>query len=221
MKKIIIIGCSGNSLAIINSIYRVNTSSSNLKILGFIDDIAKNGLFNYPVLETIKNHKINQDYFYINGISTIESFKSKIKIIERFKNNHAKFISIIDPTAYISENTQIGQGVYIGANTFIGSESRIGDHCLFLQNTTINHHCIIGDHVTISSNVSILGYTLIGNGCFIGAGTNINPKINIENNVVIGSSSNIVKDCKSNKLFYGNPAKEISNLDENFGIKIY
>jgi sugar O-acyltransferase (sialic acid O-acetyltransferase NeuD family) len=211
--NIIIIGASGNSLAIINSINRINSINKNINIIGIIDDIAKGNLLGINIIGDIKNHSIRNDSFYINGISSIRSFIAKKRIINRFIKFGAKFMSIIDPSAYISEETKIGNGVYIGAKCFIGSFASIGDHCTFLQNIAFNHHSSVSDFSSISSNVSILGHCSIGNTCHISANSSINPHISVSDNVVIGTLSNVTKNCEANSVYYGNPAKYVKKLN--------
>ena len=46
----------------------------------------------------------------------------------------------------------------------------------------------------------------------IGANVTILPGVTIEDGVVIGAGSVVTKDCKSNTLYAGVPAKEIRNL---------
>jgi sugar O-acyltransferase (sialic acid O-acetyltransferase NeuD family) len=213
MNNLIIIGASGNSLAIINSINRINSNNQRINIVGILDDITRESFLGLDIIGDIKNHSVRNDCFYINGISSIKSFIAKKAIIAQFKKLGAKFLTVIDPTAYISEEVKIGEGSYIGANNYIGSFASIGEHCIFLQNIAFNHHSKVSDFTSISSGVSILGHCSIGNSCFISANSSVNPHIYISNNVVIGTASNVTKDCESDSIYYGNPAKLIKLIN--------
>lgn len=213
MNNLIIIGASGNSLAIINSINRINLINKSINIIGIIDDVAKESFLGVDIIGDIKNHSVRNDSFYINGISSIKSFTAKKVIIVQFKKLGARFLTVIDPTAYISEEVKIGEGSYIGANNYIGSFVTIGEHCIFLQNIAFNHHSAVSDFTSISSGVSILGHCSIGNCCHISANSSVNPHISISDNVVIGTASNVTKDCESDSIYYGSPAKRIKLLN--------
>jgi len=94
----------------------------------------------------------------------------------------------------------------------------------------------IGEHVRITHGVIILThdyswYVLkkhpdipgrilgaqspvrIGNNVFIGMNTIITRGVTIGDNVIIGAGSIVTKDCESNSVYAGNPAKKIMTID--------
>ena len=209
LKNITIIGNSGNTLAIIDSLISINKIKKKFKILGILDDVNNVPYRDVKVIGNIKKHKIINNSYYINGIASIKSFSAKNVIIQKFEKNRAKFISIFDPTSVISLDSKIEHGVYVGANTFVGAKTYIGKHTLILQNSCINHHVSIQPYVTISSNTSILGFVKIGTKSFIGSGCVVNPYSIIEDNVILGTGSNVFNKLKSKSIYYGNKAKFI------------
>lgn len=54
----------------------------------------------------------------------------------------------------------------------------------------------------------------IGNNVFIGMNAIITRGVSIEDNVIIGAGSVVTKDCKTNGVYAGNPAKRIMSLAE-------
>ncbi|MFR2798078.1 MAG: acyltransferase [Clostridium sp.] len=54
----------------------------------------------------------------------------------------------------------------------------------------------------------------IGNNVFIGINSIILRGVNIGDNVIIGAGSVVSKDCKSNAVYAGNPAKFIMSIEE-------
>ena len=97
----------------------------------------------------------------------------------------------------------------------------------------------IGDHVRITRGVVILTHdyswsvfkqmpdskgiilgaqspVTIGNNVFIGMNAIITRGVTIGNNVVIGAGSVVTKDCESNSVYAGNPAKKIMTISEYF-----
>jgi sugar O-acyltransferase (sialic acid O-acetyltransferase NeuD family) len=209
LKNIIIIGNSGNSLSIINTLFSINKIKKKFKILGILDDINNKPYSGIKVIGNIKKHNIISDSYYINGIASINSLSAKNNIIKKFVKNGAKFISIFDPSSIISQEIKIEEGVYIGAHTFVGAKTVIEKHTLILQNVTISHNVKIQPYVTISSNTSILGHVKIGKGSFIGSTCSINPYTVIEDNVLLGTGSNVFGKLKSKSIYYGNKARFI------------
>lgn len=92
----------------------------------------------------------------------------------------------------------------------------------------------IGNHVRITEGVKILthdyswsvlknysgaifgasGTVNIGDNVFIGMNAIIERNVNIGNNVVVGAGSVVTKDCESNSVYAGVPAKRIMSIDE-------
>lgn len=123
------------------------------------------------------------------------------------------------------------QGISIGEDvTFHDPASTVVD----IQNP---HLISIGNHVNITRGVVILthdyswsvlkrhpacaggifgacGHVTIGDNVFIGVNTVITRGVTIGNNVIIGAGSIVTKDCPSDGVYAGNPAKRIMSVEE-------
>lgn len=55
---------------------------------------------------------------------------------------------------------------------------------------------------------------IIGNNVFVGMNTIITKGVTIGDNVVIGASSVVTRDCESNSVYAGSPAKKIMTIEE-------
>jgi len=81
----------------------------------------------------------------------------------------------IHPTAVISIDAEIGEGVEIGPHVSIGEGSRIeaccriGDGCVIGQRVQIGHDSTLHAHVTIYDDVDIGSHAVLHAGCVIGA----------------------------------------------------
>lgn len=56
----------------------------------------------------------------------------------------------------------------------------------------------------------------IGNNVFIGMNAIITRGVTIGNNVIIGAGSVVTKDCESDSVYVGNPAKKIMTIEEYY-----
>ena len=90
----------------------------------------------------------------------------------------------------------------------------------------------IGDHVQITNGVKILthggawvlrgtdptfdyfGQVEIGDNVYIGNNSIILPGVKIGSNVIVGAGSVVTKNCPSNSVVAGNPARMICSLEE-------
>ncbi len=122
----------------------------------------------------------------------------------------------------------------------------IGNDCIIYAPTktiidTQNPHMIkIGNNVKITLGVKILthdfswcvtsglegrvtgniGKVIIGNNVFIGMDSIITKGTIIGDNVIIGAGSVVTKDCESNSVYAGVPAKKIMTIEEYYKKRI-
>lgn len=141
------------------------------------------------------------------------------------------FPEMIRPVLYKWGGVKIGKNVRICSHCFkIGSQLSIGNNCFINYNVffdgkvTINDNCNIAYNVTFINSNHEIGtaqrragknyYTEIevGSGTWIGANSVILPGVKIGEGVIIGAGSVVTKDCESNAIYAGNPAKLIRKL---------
>jgi len=116
----------------------------------------------------------------------------------------------------------------------IGEDVTVYDPKNTLIDRTAPWLLTIGDHVRITSGVKILTHdyawsvlkgctggvlgaqspVTIGNNVFIGMNAIITRGVTIGNNVVIGAGSVVTKDCPSDGVYAGNPAKRLMSIGE-------
>ena len=162
----------------------------------WIWDLFVNGI----ISSYLVHFKVRNIFYYIAGIKKISVKKSAI---------HAR--------CYISgKNIEIKEGSYInkeclldakGGNITIGKNVGIEYRCQLL---TTNHSYTDKKKRTgkvIASDITI------GDGCWIGAGSIINPGVTIGDGCLIASGSVVTRDCISNGLYAGVPAKMIKRLE--------
>lgn len=106
----------------------------------------------------------------------------------------------------IGDNTFINSDVLIRPNTFIGQNVSVGQQVLFLSDTHI-----IGTSQRRAGE-SIFPKISIGDGCWIGARVTVLGGVTIGEGTVIAAGSVVNKNCKSNSLYAGVPAKFIKKI---------
>jgi len=152
-----------------------------------------------------KKFNVKKDKLII-CISNPTNYKKKYDYLKKeldFKDHEP----IIDKNASIKSKVKIGKNTIILDNANIGPNTIIGKNVLIGVNSIINHDCKIGEFTTIGHGSNIASNVKISPFCFLGISSTVKNNIKINKNVLIGSASNVTKDCKSNSIYFGNPAK--------------
>lgn len=202
MKDIILVGFGGHAKSIADSIEQVG----NFHIVGYVD-IEPRGIYkNYCWLGTDDELKV----YYKSGIHNavicmgyMGDSDIRDKLYSLTKDIGFDLPVIIDASAVIAEDVQIGEGTYIGKGAIINADSRIGKMCIVNSGVLIEHESNIEDYSHIAVRTVICGNVRIGEHTFIGANTTVIQGINIGERCIVGAGSTILKDIPEQKKVYG------------------
>jgi sugar O-acyltransferase (sialic acid O-acetyltransferase NeuD family) len=117
--------------------------------------------------------------------------------------------TVIHPTAVVSNDCVIENGVFINTSAIINAEAKIGENAIINTSAIIEHEVVVGKHSHIGPGVKIGGRTRIGKRTFIGIGTSVIDNVNIGTNVIIGAGSVIIDNVKNNDTVVGVPGRGI------------
>lgn len=214
--RIVVLGAGGNSLGILDALQACNAldpARPRYEIAGVLDDIPANLghlLLGHKVLGPIADAARLVDCRFVNGISSLESFRKIPDIVRRTGVATERFETVVHPRATVSPHARVGRGTSILAGSVIAPEAVVGDHVIILQNTSVNHHTRVGDCATLSAGITVLGYVDIGANAFVGGGTTVNPRVSIGASAVVGAGSVVIRDVPAGRVHAGNPARELS-----------
>ena len=218
MKKIIIFGCGGHAKIILDCIQL----AKKYKPIGFIDDKNYNLNFSKKIkyLGTIKNlNKILEQHGKKNlsGIVAIGSNNVRREVVLKVNKIYKKFkwANVIHPSAVISKSVNVGEGNMVLAGSIICADSKLKNHVSINTGSHIDHDNIFFDFSSTGPGVATGGNVKVGKLSFLGIGSTIKHNVNIGYNAVIGGQSFVCKNCKSNFLYYGVPAKKIKKRNIN------
>jgi sugar O-acyltransferase (sialic acid O-acetyltransferase NeuD family) len=211
---LIVLGAGGNSLGILDAIEACNAERpGRYRVEGILDDIPANlgrEVMGHRVLATIAEASRFRACRFVNGISSLASFREIPKIIARTGAARESFESIVHPRATLARSARIGAGSVVLAGSVLAPEAVVGDHVIILQNTTVNHHSTVADFATLSAGITVLGYVDIGRNAFIGGGSTVIPNIRIGESSLVGAGSVVLHDVPPGRVHAGNPARELS-----------
>ena len=199
MESIALIGAGGHCKVIIDIIHSLGTYN----IIGIYDDIKKGQFCNYNII----GNSSQLDPTIKNYVITIGNGKIRKQIYEI--NKHLTWVTLIHPSAIVSQNVTVDIGSVVCAGCIIQPDVKIGKHCIINTGCSIDHECQIYDFSSISPRATLCGQVNIGESCFIGANCTIIQCINVANNVVVGAGSVIIKNISEYSTVIGNPGRHI------------
>ena len=199
-KSIYIYGASGHGLVVADV-----AKSCGYENIVFLDDDKSKGFLAFDDI------KENRDYHIAFGIGNNQI---RAKLYKKVKENGFFTPTLIHTSSIISPSAKIEEGTVIMPNVVVNAKAYIGKCVILNSSCVVEHESIIGDFVHISPKVSIAGDVKIGDFTHIGIGSSIIQCLEIGKNSIIGAGSVVVKNIPDFKKSYGNPCKEIGNIDE-------
>ena len=218
MNKLIIVGAGDQAKVIFSELIE----DKKVNFLGFVDDnLNKNQLvvkfknksfYNLgKIKEVIKN---KNNFSGIIGVGFNYLRKKIYKDIKKIDRNF-KFQKIISKNAIINSNVKINDGTFISSGVVINTGTNIGEHCIINTSSSIDHDNIFENFSSTGPGVITGGNVNVGEMSFIGMGSVVKNNIIISNDTVVGANSFINKNCSSNYVYFGNPAKKIKKRLNN------
>ncbi len=139
----------------------------------------------------------------------IANSKERENIVMNLPSN-THYFTFIHPTAQLMSNDiNIGEGSFIGANSIITCNVEIGNHAILNRSNHIGHDCRIGDYFSSMPGSIISGNVNIGDRFYIGTNSSVKEKTNICSDVIIGLGSSVIRNIEEKGTYVGTPVKKI------------
>ncbi len=204
-KKLIIIGAGGFAKSIIDSI-----NYTEIELVGFVDTFKQGYHQGYPIIANDINEIENiKDYVYFIGVGDPIT---RFQFLVLLKEYNLRLINIIDPTALLSRNIELGEGIYIGKLCIVNSDTKLLDGVVINTRSLIEHGNQVGICSNISTNVVLNGDVKVGDQTFIGSCTVVNGQITIGDNSTIGSGSVVIRNIPNKVVVAGSPTRLIREI---------
>lgn len=210
MKHLLIIGARGWGREVYFSAQRTNEyQQGEYDIKGFLDSKtdALDGLRGDfpPIVGSVETYEIQPDDVFFCAMGEPKWRKHYADIIEQ---KGGKFITIIEPTAIVYPNAQIGEGSYIGIWTSVSDNVTIGRHVMIHGLCTLGHDVQVGDYSSLFTSVFLGGYAKVGAMSQMSPKSMIIPHKSVGDNVAVGAASVVMRNIKDGLHVHGNPAQK-------------
>ncbi|MDF3886626.1 acetyltransferase [Cupriavidus basilensis] len=207
--RLILVGGGDFGRELINWVNHAAATGCGRSFCGFLDkNSAALDKYSYRLtwLGTIEDFTPQADDLFVIGVADPAI---KRKIVGKLKSNGARFASIIHPSAVVSENAVLGEGVVICPQAVISCDTYVGDFVAINCLSSIGHDARVGDFSTLSAHVDLTGFVQVGESTFFGTGAKVLPKVKIGNRVRIGAGATIMRSVPDDSVMYAMPAKRL------------
>jgi sugar O-acyltransferase (sialic acid O-acetyltransferase NeuD family) len=206
---VIVIGGGGHARVLIDALLL-----QSVEIIGYTDpDERKAGTTIQSIPYLGDDNKVGayspSAIQLVNGIGSIGSTKPRQQIFESFKAKGYSFASVWHPSAIISKESAIEEGVQIMAGVIIQAGCRIGMNTLINTRVSLDHDCLIDAHVHIAPGAVLSGEVEVEEGVHIGTGAVLIQKVRISHHSIVGAGAVVIKDVSAQSKVFGVPAKEV------------
>lgn len=206
--KIALVGAGGHAKVVCTVARRLGYG-----VLGYIDDGRPVGsmLLDAPVLqglEQFQNLNYDCDFFICFGQNT-----RRAALFERFSRLGCQFATLIDPSARIMADVELGKGTVVMPGALILPGATVGDNCILNTKCSLGGGVRIEDNVHICPGASISTSALIRRGAMVGTGATVSAGCIVGEGAVVGAGAAVLADVASGVTVAGVPARSVSHKE--------
>lgn len=212
MKDIAIFGAGGFGREIACLINRINEKQEGAwNLIGFFDDDEK--------LKEARNEygkilggmdTLNQWDKPLNLVIAIGNPTVVEMLVGKIQNPNISFPNLIDPNVEFMDrvHVEMGKGNVICMRSTLSTNVKFGNFNLLNVAVGVGHDASMGDYNVVMPNVNISGGVTIGNTNFFGVKSTVLQYLKIGDRVKIGACSLLMRNAKSDNLYFGIPAEK-------------
>jgi sugar O-acyltransferase (sialic acid O-acetyltransferase NeuD family) len=208
MEDIILLGSGGHAKVVVDILKKMN----KYRIIGVTSVSMEAGslFMGYPVIgddSVLTTYKEKGITLVAMGLGGYRNNEARGKLYGFVKELGLNFVSVIHPSAVISDSSLLGEGVAIFPGVVLNTEVKVGNNVIIATGSTIDHETIIEDHVLISAGVTVGAYSHIKESALLALGSKIISGVTIGQNSLVAAGAVVVNNIPDNTRVFGIPAK--------------
>jgi sugar O-acyltransferase (sialic acid O-acetyltransferase NeuD family) len=127
--------------------------------------------------------------------------------VERVESLGMRFATVVHPTANVSKQAALGEGVIVGVGCLVAAYARIGRHVRLNRGAILGHHLEIEEYATIQPGANIASGVHVGRATYIGMSATVLDGIKIGAHSIVGAGAVVTKDVPDHVQVVGVPAR--------------
>lgn len=211
MKDIAIFGAGGFGREIACLINRINAQQPDTwNLIGFFDDDEKiRGTWNEYGKVLGGMDALNQWDKPLDLVIAIGNPSVLELLVGKIQNHNISFPNLIDPNVEFmdKEHVEMGEGNVICMRCTISTNVKFGNFNLLNVAVGVGHDASFDSYNVVMPNVNISGGVIIGNLNLFGVKSTVLQYLKVGDRVKIGACSLLMRNAKSDNLYFGIPAE--------------
>jgi len=127
--------------------------------------------------------------------------------------------NIVDPSAFVSEEAQLGRNLLILDGASVEPFARLDDGCFVWSNAVVGHHSRLGKAVWVTAGAGIGGDSALGDRCFLGLNATVGNRAQLGKACFLGANALVTKSSGDSRVFVL-PDTPAHRLDTDMFLKI-
>ena len=208
MSVLLILGCGGHGRVVADTALAAGYAK-----VAFLDDAppSQNGAeLPGPVL----GHIAAMDGLvgeWGAAVSAIGNNAVRLSLFRRLHSLGFRTPAIVHPSAMVSRQAKLGEGVFVAPGVVINVGARIGDAAIVNTGARIDHDCVIAEGCHIAPGATLSGGVKVGERSWLGTGCAVRQGITIGEDAVVGVGAAVVSDIAAGKTYVGVPARPMNS----------
>ena len=204
MFDIVIVGGGGFGREVYNWT-KDSFPSNKFTIKGFLDpdkNILNGFNMSVGVIGDEDAYEISDRDRFIIAIGQINLKK---KVIKRIKNKCGQFLTLIHPTAIVSNTTHIGEGVVICPFATVSDNVTLDDFVMMNYYSSCGHDSRVGKYSILSPYATVNGEAILEEEVFLGSHSTVRLSKRVGRKSKVSANSAVMQDVPERALVSGVP----------------
>lgn len=172
-------------------------SNPYLKVVGYFDDADRLGSECLGKIDVDLIEKMYSDSRFDRVFVASGNTELRTKLINTLSKRGLKFINIVHPNAFISNDATLGCNIYVGPFVQIASKAIVEDGVFISAGANIEHHCHVSENCLFGPGVFLSGGVKVGKRTILGAGVSVESNISIGDDVYVAPGKGVSTNIKN------------------------
>jgi sugar O-acyltransferase (sialic acid O-acetyltransferase NeuD family) len=124
-----------------------------------------------------------------------------------------ELVTLVHPTAEVSESAQLGPGTVVMAQAVINPDAVTANGVIVNTAAVVEHDVEIGEYAHVCPNAAMGGASQLGKFSQLGIGAVVNQSVRIGIYTIVGAGAVVVRDIPDRVVAFGVPAQVHRTLE--------